>query len=62
MYGNRVTELRFRGTRNVQGTAYEAEDLFSPRHDSADETDDTNSGLSTEKKADDEDFDLFGDL
>ena len=62
VYGNRVTELRFRGTRNVQGTAYEAEDLFSPRHDGTDEVDDTNSGLSTEKKADDEDFDLFGDL
>ena len=30
--------------------------------DGADEADDTNSGLSTEKKADDEDFDLFGDL
>lgn len=62
VYGNRVTELRFRGTRNVQGTAYEAEDLFAPRHDGADETDDTKSDLSTEKKADDEDFDLFGEL
>ena len=62
VYGNRVTELRFRGTRNVQGTAYEADDLLPPRHDGADEADDTSSGLSTEKKADDEDFDLFGDL
>lgn len=62
VYGNRVTELRFRGTRNVQGTAYEAEDLLPPRHDGADEDDDTKSGLSTEKKTDDEDFDLFGDL
>jgi hypothetical protein len=62
VYGNRVTELRFRGTRNVQGTAYEAEDLCSPRHDGTDEVDDTSSGLSIEKKADDEDFDLFGDL
>lgn len=61
-YGNRVTELRFRATRNAQGTAYEAEDLFSPRHDGIDETDDTKSGISTEKKTDDEDFDLFGDL
>lgn len=62
VYGDRVTELRFRGTRNVQGTAYEAEDLLPPRHDGADEADDTKSGLLTEKKADDEDFDLFGDL
>ena len=62
VYGNRVTELRFRGTRNVQGTAYEAEDLLPPRHDDADEADDTKSGLSAEKKADDEDFDLFGEL
>lgn len=62
VYGDRVTELRFRGTRNVQGTAYEAEDLLPPRHDGADEADNTSSGLSAEKKADDEDFDLFGDL
>lgn len=62
VYGNRVAELRFRGSRNIQGTAYEAEDLLPPRHDDADEADDTKSGLSTEKKTDDEDFDLFGDL
>ena len=36
--------------------------MHHPRHDGADEADDTSSGLSTEKKADDEDFDLFGDL
>jgi len=69
-FGDRVTELRFASSRNIQGTAYEAEDLFPPRHDGVDdrdisevdEADDTKSGLSTEKKADDEDFDLFGDL
>lgn len=59
VYGNRVTELRFAGTRNAQGTAYEAEDLLPPRHDDADEVDNTNSSLSADKKADDEDFDLF---
>lgn len=67
VFGDRVTELRFAGSRNIQGTAYEAEDLLPPRHDSADDgdvggADETNSGLSTEKMADDEDFDLFGDL
>ena len=70
VYGNRVTELRFAGTRNAQGTAYEDEDMLPPRHDGADnedigkvdETDETVSGLSTDKKVDDEDFDLFGDL
>lgn len=62
VFGDRVTELLFASSRNVQGTAYEAEDLLPPRHDGADETDDTNSGHSTEKKAADEDFDLFGDL
>lgn len=68
-YGDRVTELRFAGTRNAQGTAYESEDLLPPRHDGAndggagvaDEADDTKSGLSTDAKSDD-DFDLFGDL
>lgn len=70
VFGDRVAELRFAGSRNIQGTAYEAEDLLPPRHDGADEvgvgevdeTDETKSGLSTEKKADDEDFDLFGEL
>lgn len=70
VYGNRVTELRYRGTREAHGTAYEAEDLLPPRHDGADEvdvgevdeTDETKSGLSAEKKADDEDSDLFGEL
>ena len=70
VFGDRVTELRFAGSRNIQGTAYEAEDLLPPRHDGADEvdvgevdeTDETKSGLSAEKKADDEDFDLFGEL
>lgn len=69
-FGDRVTELRFASSRNIQGTAYETEDLLPPRHDGADdgdvggvdEVDDTKSGFSTEKKADDEDFDLFGDL
>lgn len=61
-FGDRVTELRFASSRNVQGTAYETEDLLPPRHDGIDETDDTKSGISTEKKTDDEDFDLFGDL
>lgn len=65
-FGDRVTELRFASSRNIQGTAYEAEDLFPPRHDGdvggVDEADDTKSGFSTEKKTDDEDFDLFGDL
>ena len=70
VYGNRMTELRFAGTRNAQGTAYEDEDMAPPRHDESDdedmsevdETDETKSGFSTDKKADDEDFDLFGDL
>ena len=62
VFGDRVTELLFASSRNIQGTAYEAEDLLPPRHDDADETDDTKSGLSAEKKTDDEDFDLFGDL
>ena len=70
VYGNRMTELRFAGTRNAQGTAYEDEDMAPPRHDESDdedvgevdETDETKSGLSTDKKVDDEDFDLFGDL
>lgn len=69
VFGDRVTELRFAGSRNIQGTAYEAEDLLPPKHDDAgdgvvgdaDETDDTKSGLSTDAKSDD-DFDLFGDL
>lgn len=61
-FGDRVTELRFASSRNIQGTAYEAEDLLPPKHDDADEVGDTKSGLSAEKKADDEDFDLFGDL
>lgn len=68
-YGDRVTELRFASSRNVQGTAYETEDLLPPRHDGADdvdvsgvdEVDDTKSRLSTDVKSDD-DFDLFGDL
>lgn len=68
-FGDRVTELRFASSRNVQGTAYETEDLLPPRHDGADdgdiggvdEVDDTKSGLSTDVKSDD-DFDLFGDL
>lgn len=62
VFGDRVTELLFASSRNVQGTAYEAEDLLPPRHDDADEADDTNGGLSADKTADDEDFDLFGDL
>ena len=70
VFGDRVTELLFASSRNIQGTAYEAEDLLPPRHDGADEgdvgevdeTDETKSGFSTDKKADDEDFDLFGDL
>ena len=70
VYGNRMTELRFAGTRNAQGTAYEDEDMAPPRHDGSDdedvnkvdEIDETESGLSADKKADDEDFDLFGDL
>lgn len=62
VFGDRVTELLFASSRNIQGTAYEAEDLLPPRHDDADEIDNTNSSLSTDKKADDEDFDLFGDL
>lgn len=70
VFGDRVTELRFASSRNIQGTAYEAEDLLPPRHDGADdvgaeevdEVDETKSGLSVDKKADDEDFDLFGDL
>lgn len=65
-YGDRVTELRFAGSRNIQGTAYEADDLLPPRHDGADdgdiggadEVDDTKSGLSTDAKPDDN-FDLF---
>ena len=65
-----MTELRFAGTRNAQGTAYEDEDMAPPRHDGSDdedvdevdETDETKSGFSADKKADDEDFDLFGDL
>lgn len=69
VFGDRVTELRFAGSRNIQGTAYEAEDLLPPKHDDtgdgvvddADEADDTKSGLSTDAKSDD-DFDLFGDL
>ena len=59
VFGDRVTELLFASSRNVQGTAYEAEDMLPPRHDDAD---DTKSGLSTEKKDEDEDLDLFGDL
>lgn len=70
VFGDRVTELRFASSRNIQGTAYEAEDLLPPRHDGTDdvgtgevdETDETKSGLLVDKKADDEDFDLFGDL
>lgn len=62
VFGDRVTELLFASSRNAQGTAYEAEDLLPPRHDVADETDDTKSDLSAEKKDEDEDFDLFGDL
>lgn len=69
-FGDRVTELRFASSRNIQGTAYEAEDLLPPSHDGTDEgdvgevdeTDETKSGLSAEKKADDEDFDLFGEF
>lgn len=68
-FGDRVSELRFASSRNIQGTAYETEDLLPPRHDGADdgdiggvdEVDDTKSGLSTDAKSDD-DFDLFGDL
>ena len=62
VFGDRVTELLFASSRNIQGTAYEAEDLLPPRHDDADEADDIKSELSAEKKTDDEDFDLFGDL
>ena len=36
--------------------------MLPPRHDDADDADDTKSGLSTEKKDEDEDLDLFGDL
>lgn len=64
VYGNRVTELRFAGTRNAHGTAYEDEDMAPPRHDGSDD-----EGIVDEKendpsaaKVDDEDFDLFGDL
>lgn len=63
VYGNRVTELRFAGTRNAQGTAYEDEDMAPPRHDDAEEVvaDEKKNDIST-AKADDEDFDLFGEL
>lgn len=69
-FGDRVTELRFASSRNIQGTAYEAEDLLPPRHDgtddadvgSVDEVSETKAGHSTDKKVGDEDFDLFGDL
>lgn len=69
-FGDRVTELRFASSRNIQGTAYEAEDLLPPKHDDADndiddiddadETDNTKSD-SADAGLDDE-FDLFGDL
>ena len=63
VYGNRVTELRFAGTRNAQGTAYEDEDMAPPRHDGADDVAvDEKKNDSSTAKADDEDFDLFGDL
>lgn len=65
VYGNRVTELRFAGTRNAQGTAYEDEDMAPPKHDGSDDEGvaDENKGDSlTEAKADDDEFDLFGDL
>lgn len=64
IYGNRVTELRFAGTRNAQGTAYEDEDMAPPRHDDAEDVVvDENKGDSlTEAKTDDDEFDLFGDL
>lgn len=64
IYGNRVTELRFAGTRNAQGTAYEDEDMAPPRHDSTDEalTDETNDDALTDARADDDDFDLFGEI
>lgn len=66
-FGDRVTELRFASSRNIQGTAYEAEDLLPPKHDGADDADisgvdevsETKVGHSTDKKVDDEDFDLF---
>lgn len=59
-FGDRVTELRFASSRNIQGTAYEAEDLLPPKHDDADESDNTKSD-SADTGSDDE-FDLFGDL
>ena len=59
-FGDRVTELRFASSRNIQGTAYEAEDLLPPKHDDADEIDNTKSD-SADAGSDDE-FDLFGDL
>ena len=63
VYGNRVTELRFAGTRNAQGTAYEDEDMAPPRHDGADDVAvDEKKNDSSTAKADDEDFDLFGEL
>ena len=64
VYGDRVTELRFAGTRNARGTAYEDEDMAPPRHDGADDgvTGETKGGSSTETNADDDDDDLFGDL
>lgn len=69
-FGDRVTELRFASSRNIQGTSYEVEDLLPPKHDgtddadvgSVDEVSETKAGHSTDKKVDDEDFDLFGDL
>ena len=64
VYGNRVTELRFAGTRNARGTAYEDEDMTPPRHDDTDDgaAGETEGGSSTEAKADNDEFDLFGDL
>lgn len=69
-FGDRVTELRFASSRNIQGTAYEAEDLLPPKHDDADddiddiddadESDNTKSD-SADTGSDDE-FDLFEDL
>lgn len=69
-FGDRVTELRFASSRNIQGTAYEAEDLLPPKHDDADDDiddiDDADESNNTESDSadmgSDDDFDLFGDL
>ena len=69
-FGDRVTELRFASSRNIQGTAYEAEDLLPPKHDDADDDiddiDDADESDNTKSDSahtgSDDEFDLFGDL